>query len=269
MTTSTTLAAPRFRAETSPRASGVCWRRLSWWCGLGCSLLAGCQAPQPSHELVCRSEPLLGTFVTISVYGENRERVNAAVSAAFEEFRRIDGLMSIHRADSELSRLNARASIGPVVISADLWRVIAKAQEIAGETDGSFDITIRPLADLWGFIWKEYRFPTEAELEAVLARVNYRLVQLDAEKRAVRFLAPGVSLDLGGIAKGFAVDCAIEKLRSLDVTNAMVKAGGDLRVIGAPPGQTNWIVQLEDPRKEGRRSKVRLRAAALSTADNS
>src|SRR5436309_2372753 len=228
MTTSTTLAAPRFRAETSPRASGVCWRRLSWWCGLGCSLLAGCQAPQPSHELVCRSEPLLGTFVTISVYGENRERVNAAVSAAFEEFRRIDGLMSIHRADSELSRLNAGAAVEPVVVSPDLFRVISKAQEIADQTEGSFDITIRPLADLWGFIWKEYRFPTEAELEGVMARVNYRFVQLNSEKRAVRFLAPGISLDLGGIAKGFAVDCAIERLRSNGITNAMVKAGGDL-----------------------------------------
>ena len=176
--------------------------------------------------------------------------------------------MSIHRADSELSRLNARASIGPVVISADLWRVIAKAQEIAGETDGSFDITIRPLADLWGFIWKEYRLPTDAQLKAVLPRVNYRLVQLDAEKRTVHFLATGVSLDLGGIAKGYAVDCAIEKMRSIGFTNAMVKAGGDLRVIGVPPAKTNWIVQLEDPGKAGRRTRIPLRDAALSTSGN-
>ena len=211
---------------------------------------------------------MLGTFVTITAYGENREGVNAAVSASFEEFRRIDSLMSIHRADSELSRLNARADAGPVVVSPDLFRVITKAQEIAGETEGSFDVTIRPLADLWGFIWKEYRRPTAEQLNKVLPQVNYRLVQLDAEKRTVHFREAGVSLDLGGIAKGYAVDCAIEKLRSLDVTNAMVKAGGDLRVIGAPPGQTNWIVQLEDPRKEGRRSKVRLRDAALSTSGN-
>ena len=215
-----------------------------------------------------RSEPLLGTFVTITVYGENRDALNAAVSAAFEEFRRIDSLMSIHRADSELSRLNARAASEPVVASPDLFRVIAKAQEIAGQTEGGFDITIRPLADLWGFIWKEYRLPTESELGAVLARVNYRLVHLDAEQRAVHFLAPGVSLDLGGIAKGYAVDCAIEKLRSIGVTNALVKAGGDLRVIGVPPGKTNWFVQLEDPRKEGRRTEVPLRDAALSTSGN-
>src|SRR5213076_1139493 len=173
--------------------------------------------------------------------------LNAAVSAAFEEFRRIDSLMSIHRADSELSQVNARASVEPVVLSGDLFRVIAKAQEIAEQTEGRFDITIRPLADLWGFIWKEYRLPSEEELKAVLPRVNHRLVRLDPERFTVHFLAPGVSLDLGGIAKGYAVDCAIEKLRSLGVTNAMVKAGGDLRVIGVPRGKTNWSVQLEDP----------------------
>ena len=230
--------------------------------------MAGCRTPQPSLELVRRSEPLLGTFVTITVYGENRERLHAAVSAAFEEFRRIDGLMSLHRADSELSQVNARASIEPVAISADLFRVITKAQEIAGITEGSFDITIRPLAELWGFIWKEYHLPTAEQLEDVLPRVNYRLVQLDAEHRTVHFRLAGVSLDLGGIAKGFAVDCAIEKLWSGGVSTAMVKAGGDLRVIGAPPGKTNWIVQLEDPAKEGRRTSVQLRDAALSTSGN-
>jgi len=239
---------------------------LRSWCGLACWLLAGCKTALPSPELVRRSEPLLGTFVTITVYGENRVQGNTAVSAAFEEFRRIDGLMSIHRADSELSRLNARAAAEPVVVSPDLFRVLAKAQEIADLTEGSFDITIRPLADLWGFIWKEYRLPTDEQLKAVLPRVNHRLVHLDAEKRTVHFL--GVSLDLGGIAKGYAVDCAVEKLQSSGVTNAMVKAGGDLRVIGVPPGKTNWIVQLEDPRKEGRRSKVLLRDAALSTSGN-
>jgi len=176
--------------------------------------------------------------------------------------------MSIHRQDSELSRLNARAAAEPVVVSPDLFRVISKAQEIAEQSEGSFDITIRPLADLWGFIWKEYRLPTEAEFQAVLPRVNYRLVALNAEKRTIHFLGPGLSIDLGGIAKGFAVDCAIEKLRSIGVTNAMVKAGGDLRVSGVPPAKTQWIVQLEDPRKAGRRTEVPLRDAALSTSGN-
>jgi len=232
-------------------------------------LAAGCQTrPRPGLELVRRSEPLLGTFVTVTVFAPTRARGIAVISAAFDAVRGVDALMSVHRQDSELSRLNARADSETVRVSPDLFRVIAKAQEIAEQTEGSFDITIGPLADLWGFIWKEYRLPSEEELKAVLPRVNHFLVRLDPEKCTVRFLAPGVWLDLGGIAKGYAVDCAIEKLRSLGITNAMVKAGGDLRVVGAPPGKTNWIVQLEDPRKAGRRSRVPLRNAALSTSGN-
>lgn len=176
--------------------------------------------------------------------------------------------MSIHRADSELSQLNTRAAFQPVAVSPDLFRVIAKSLEISRETDGAFDVTIRPLADLWGFTWNEYRMATESELKAALPHVDYRFVELDSSRRTVRFRAPGVSIDLGGIAKGFAVDCAIQRLRALGVSNAMVKAGGDLRVIGAPPGMPHWTVQLEDPRKEGRRPSIPLRNAALSTSGN-
>ncbi len=186
--------------------------------------------------------------------------------------------MSLHRPDSELSRLNASNAISPrpaapdaptaIRVSPDLFNVLSHAQEIAAQTAGSFDITIRPLADLWGFIWKEYRLPTEAELKEVLPRVNHRFLELHSADRTVRFTRPGVSLDLGGIAKGYAVDCATAKLHALGITNAMIKAGGDLRVIGAPPGQTHWIVQLEDPGKQGRRFPVRLRDAALSTSGN-
>ena len=210
----------------------------------------------------------MGTFVTISVYDSDRTRANVAIDSAFDEFRRVDASMSIHRAHSELSQLNARAGFQPVAASPDLFRVIAKAQEISRETDGAFDVTIRPLADLWGFTWKEHRMATETELKAVLPSVDYRFVELDSGRRTVRFRAPGVSIDLGGIAKGFAVDCAIERLRALGISNAMVKAGGDLRVIGTPPGTPHWTVRLEDPRKEGRRLAIPLRNAALSTSGN-
>ena len=231
---------------------------------------AGCQtAPlRPTAEPVRRSQPLLGTFVTITAYGADRAEVNTAISAAFAEIRRVDALMSLHRADSELTRLNEAASREAVVVSPELFHVIAKAQEIASETDGAFDITVRPLTQLWGFIWKEYRLPTTEELARVLPLVDYRLVELDAARRTVRFRQPGMSLDLGGIAKGFAVDCAIERLRALGVTNAMVKAGGDLRVLGLPPGRAHWDIQLEDPRKAGRRETIPLRAGALSTSGN-
>lgn len=233
-------------------------------------LLAGCESPPSrSHlELVRRSQPLLGTFVTISAYGSDKSELHQGISAAFEEIRRVDQLMSIHRKDSEISRLNRQASAAPVAVSSELFSVIAKAQEIALETAGAFDITIRPLADLWGFIWKEYRLPTEEELNQVLPLVNARWVELDPKRQTVQFLMEGISLDLGGIAKGYAVDRAIESLKANGITNAMVKAGGDLRVTGHRPGQRPWKVQLEDPLKHGHRTRIPLKEAALSTSGN-
>ena len=161
------------------------------------------------------------------------------------------------------------------------------AQNISAQTEGAFDITIRPLADLWGFIWKQHRLPTSEELQRTLPLVNFCHIQLDPATHTVRFVAADVSplhsarqvradsrrllqtsVDLGGIGKGVAVDWAIAKLQSLGVTNAMVKAGGDLRVIGAPPGEPDWTVQLEDPCKEGQRASIQLRDAALSTSGN-
>jgi thiamine biosynthesis lipoprotein len=219
-------------------------------------------------EVIHRSQPLLGTFVTISAWGHDGAAVQHALSAAFQEFRRADALMSLHRSDSELSQVNAQAATKVVTVSPELFEVIQLAQDIAVETEGSFDVTIRPLADLWGFIWKEYRLPAEAELKTVLPRVNYRHIELDRDRHTVRFRQPDTSIDLGGIGKGVAVDMAIARLRELGVTNALVKAGGDLRVIGGLPGGEAWTVQLEDPQKQGRRIRIPLRDAALSTSGN-
>jgi thiamine biosynthesis lipoprotein len=191
-----------------------------------------------------------------------------AITAAFDEVKRADAVMSIHSSDSELVRVNARAPTNAVKVSPELFAVLQLAQNISGQTDGAFDITIRPLADLWGFIWKQHRLPTPEERERALPLVNFRNLQLNLAQRSVRFLKSGVSIDLGGIGKGMAVDWAMAKLQSLGVTNAMVKAGGDLRVSGAPPGKTHWTVQLEDPQKRGRRINIPLRDAALSTSGN-
>ncbi len=215
--------------------------------------MAGCAS---RRDFVRRAQPLLGTYVVISAHGAN---ANEAVSAAFAEVQRIDGLMSLHRPDSELSKLNSRTI---KKVSDDLFRVLEKAEEISVLTEGSFDVTIRPLADAWGFIQKEYRVPSQAELAIALEKVNYHHVLLERATRGVKFLRDGVSIDLGGIAKGYAVDCAIEKLRGMGITNAMVRAGGDLRVMG------DWPVQIEDPAKRGQRTTITLKDSAISTSGN-
>jgi len=231
---------------------------------LSALLLAGCQTTRNTQP-VRRSQPLLGTFVVVTAYGE-RDATTYAITAAFDEIRRIDSLMSLHRADSELSKLNATAAQQPVVVSPDLFLVISNALQIAHETDGAFDPTVAPLTKLWGFLWKDHRLPTDSELALVLPHVNYKLVEFDPQHRTVHFKTNGVSLDLNAIAKGYAVDCAMNKLCSLGITNAMVRAGGDLRVVGAPPGQNAWPIQIEDPTKHAKRRTLKLRDAALSTS---
>lgn len=240
-------------------------------------MTVSCQSPEPSlssnsnigtGEWVRRSQPHLGTFVTISVYGHSKEKLHSIIDGAFEEFESVDLLMSVHRQDSELSEVNRRAAKEPVPVSDALWEVLSTAQRIAETTDGAFDVTIRPVADLWGFLWKEYRLPTEQELREVLPKVNYRLVRLNPEDQTVAFAGEGVSIDLGGIAKGYAVDCAFERLKLEGVSIAMVRAGGDMRVLGLPPGENHWVVQLEDPEKEGHRVRVKLSSGAISTSGN-
>ena len=161
-------------------------------CALLC-LLTACQTSplRPKAELVHRSQPLLGTFVTISAYGPDRATTLNAISAAFEEFKRADAMMSIHRPDSELAHVNASAATNAVVVSPELFAVLQIAQDIGAQTDGAFDVSIRPLADLWGFIWKQHRLPTAEELKRTLPLVNFRRVQLDLTTRTVRFLKPG------------------------------------------------------------------------------
>ena len=203
---------------------------------------------------------MLGTFVVIAVRSPDRTKADDAISAAFAEVRRLDAILSLHRSDSELVRVNTQAAKDTVPVSEDLFAVLQKAQEISAATDRSFDITIRPLADLWGFISKQQRLPKAAEIQKTLPRVNYKLVALDSSRRTVHFLAADISIDLGGIAKGYIVDRAVETLRARGVTNALVRAGGDLRVAG------EWKVQLEDSAKKGRRRTILLRNSAISTS---
>ncbi|MEC8929696.1 MAG: FAD:protein FMN transferase [Verrucomicrobiota bacterium] len=216
-----------------------------------------------------RLQPHLGTLVSITVHHQDRAAAQRAINAAFGEFRAVDKLLSIHRTDSELAALNRTAGLQSCKASPELFAALQSALQIARQTDGAFDPTIRPLADLWGFIKKEgYRLPTPAERVAVLPRIGWRKVSLDPTRRLVRFRAPGLSLDPGGFGKGLAVDRAITRLQKDGIRTAMVKAGGDLRVIGLPPGKNYWTVRIEDPLKKGSRTIIRLKTGALSTSGN-
>ena len=208
-------------------------------------------APLPAEELAVRyeaSHQAMGTVFTVVAYGLDARTLAQVVNEAFEEIDRLDAQMSNYRPESELEGINRRAAREAIMVEPQLFQLIRDALRYSEETGGAFDITVGPLMKAWGFFRGQGRVPSRSELSEVLRRVGYRHVKLDPSTRALRFDAEGVELDLGGIAKGYAVDEAVEILRANGVTSALVSSGtSSLYALGAPPEERGWKVTLRDP----------------------
>jgi thiamine biosynthesis lipoprotein len=204
----------------------------------------------------------------IVVYGDDMQPLRQAVDAAFDEVDRIDRLMSNYKPDSPLSRLNREAAQKPVKPEPELFDFLAECLRYSRASEGAFDITVGPLMKAWGFFRGEGRMPSEQELAEARRGVGYRHVVLDATERTVYFDRPGVELDLGGIAKGYAVDRAITVLKKWGVSRALVSAGGStIYGLGAPPNETSWEVKIQDPMAPDKISMaVQLKDQALSVS---
>jgi len=205
---------------------------------------------------------------SIVVYGDDPQPLRQAVDAAFDEVDRIDRLMSHYKPDSPLSRLNREAAKGPVKIEPELFDFLAECLRYGRASDGAFDVTVGPLMKAWGFFRGEGRMPSEQELSAARRGVGYQHVILNAQERTVYFDRPGVELDLGGIAKGYAVDRAVGVLKQRAITRALVSAGGStIYGLGVPPNETGWEVKVQDPVAPDKVAMtVRLKDQALSVS---
>jgi thiamine biosynthesis lipoprotein len=189
---------------------------------------------------------IMGTRIFVELWAEDRDqqRAEQAIDAVMNEMRHIDDSMSVYKSTSEVSRVNALAAKQPVKISRELFRLLTTALEYSRITEGAFDITYASVGYMYDF--REHRRPSEQQIESALPAVNYRHVLLDAARSTVRFSQPGVRIDLGGIAKGYAVDRGIEILQARGFTHALVNAGGDSRVIGDRFGKP-WIIGIRHP----------------------
>jgi thiamine biosynthesis lipoprotein len=210
----------------------------------------------------------MASVYAIEAYGSDASRLQAVVSEAFDEVDRIDSLMSHYKADSALSRLNRAAAQHAVTVEPELFNLIAEAMRYSRDSDGAFDITVGPLMKAWGFFRGEGRIPSRAALAAARRHVGHAHVRLSPESYSIAFDAEGVELDLGGIAKGYAVDRAAALLRERQVPAALISAGGSsIYAIGAPPGRHGWDVAIADPidaRKIARTVTIRDRAVSVS-----
>ncbi|MGE0886453.1 MAG: FAD:protein FMN transferase [Blastocatellales bacterium] len=185
---------------------------------------------------------------SIVVYGEDESKLAQAVNAAFDEVDRIDDLMSHYKPDSSLSKLNRDAGNRAVKVEPELFDFIAECLRYSRESDGAFDITVGPLLKTWGFFRGEGRMPKSKELAEARRKVGWRHVILNEKEKTIRFDRADIELDLGGIAKGYAVDKAVEILRQNGIERALVNAcGSTLYGLGAPPGEEGWEVKLRDP----------------------
>jgi len=209
---------------------------------------AGVAAPAPREHKVEHHGKAMGTSVSIYFWTDDDAKAAQAADAVFAEMKRLDVVMTTWLPDSEVSRVNAEAGVKPVEVSEETFAVIARAQDIAVRTRGVFDITVGAFKGLWKFDQDmDGTLPEPAEVQKRLALIGYQHVALDRSKRTVFLRKKGMSITLGGIAKGYAVDRCAELLRKLGFKSFMMQAGGDMYVAGKK-GNDPWIVGIRDPR---------------------
>jgi thiamine biosynthesis lipoprotein len=218
-------------------------RLLAFLLLLGLLVLFALQRCDREPQSVSRSRLLMGTVVEITALGDEQQALDTAVSEAFRAMARVEGLMSAIRPHSDVSRLNA--STAAVEVSPETAAVLALGQRIAIASDGAFDMTLGRLKALWGIEGSEPRIPSEAEIAAALDGIGPQALHLEGTHVSKPFSS--LQVDLGGIAKGFAVDQAIEVLRRAGVAHASVNAGGDIRLLGDHRGRP-WRIGIQHPR---------------------
>jgi len=208
------------------------------------------------------------TTFEIVAYGPDRNRLAEAAGAAFEEIDRLDRQMSNFSETSELTYINHNAAREEVIVEKELFDFLKLSLDYSRATGGAFDITVGPLMRAWGFFDGKGRVPAAEELASVMGHVGYQHVHLDERSHTIKFDREGVELDLGGIAKGYAVDKAAQILRESGVTSALITSGGSsICAIGAPPGQAEWRVEVSDPTDRQRHvTSLDLKDQSISTS---
>jgi len=215
-------------------------------------LLSGCQ----NKYLHTQTQVLMGTFVEVVSPDER------CADIVFSEIKRVEGLLSKYNPESEISMLNRS---GNLRVSEDTYYILKKAREFWLLTEGAFDISVGPLLDLWGFTDKKYRLPTKEEINLTMERVGFDKIILYDNGNMIQFKVQDMRLDLGAIAKGYAVDCAIKKIKENGIKSCLINAGGDIYCLGDKFGRP-WSVAIKNPRKRGFLKYLRLIDKAVATS---
>ncbi len=214
-------------------------------------LTVACQrsAPAPPSHLVERVHQTMGTELRVSIWSADDGRADAAASAVFREFDRLDAMMSVWKDGSDIVRLNAAAGEHAVPVSAETREVLTIAHQISEQTEGKFDVTFAALSGLWKFDYqdKDNSVPDPKEIAKRLPLINYRDLVVDDAAGTAELKRKGMRVNLGGIGKGYAVDRGVDILRRSGLRDFMIQAGGDMYVSGRR-GDRPWRLGIRDPR---------------------
>lgn len=205
-------------------------------------LLTGCSAAP--EEKPCRYELMaMDTIMSLTIYGKPAQKAQDILQQAAGQIQDLDALLSVTNEESEIYRINH--SYGEAVqLSEKTLELLGDALELCQTTEGTLDITIYPVVRTWGFTTGEYRVPEEAELSALLEKVDYTQVVLDEENLT---LPEGMELDLGAVTKGWTGDQLMELFQEAGVTSAIVELGGNVQALGTKPDGSPWRVALQAP----------------------
>lgn len=208
------------------------------------ALVCLCAATGARAEWFSEQADKMGTRMDVQLWHEDAAVARRLLAEAMAEFDRIEAGMSTYRADSEISRVNARAAEEAVPIGAELYDLVGRSKELSILSGGAFDITYDSVGQLYDF--RKRQRPTDAEIGAHLQQINYRHVVLEPAPRTIRFTMKGTRINLGGIAKGYAVERVVALLRAAGVKHALATAGGDTRLLGDHHGEP-WVIGIRDP----------------------
>lgn len=206
--------------------------------------------PGKQVELDSGHRMVMGTFARVVVIAKDSDAAKKCIESAFTQINKVDDLMSDYKSDSEISNVNRDGFEKAVQLSLSTCEVLQRSIEFSELTDGAFDITVGPLVELFRKAKNKQVLPNQDEIAEARSKVGFEKLKLDGQDRTVRFAVEGMQLDLGGIAKGYAVDKAVETMLTHGAIGGMVDLGGDIRCFGAPfKGREHWVIGLQNPNR--------------------
>lgn len=213
-------------------------------CSLLVSSLSGCSSSSKSTSPIKRTELLMGTPITLTLYDTQDTTL---LDESFAHIAQLENDLSLNKSGTLLTSLNAKSGKESLVVTDALYDIVSRGLYYSELTSGAFDMTVGPLVKLWSIGLPEARIPSEAEIQATLPLINYQRVVLDEATQSIYLTQEGMALDLGSIAKGYTADAVASFLKDKGVAHAIIDLGGNIYTLGTKPDGSMWRVGVQDP----------------------